>query len=69
MKFIRLASAIVILSTCLVGCNSGTVATESVPAQEPKKGSQNDAIQNNPKIPDAAKKAIMGSQGQVPGGK
>lgn len=60
----NLKSALIVafLSVVAVGCNAGdtpteTIKTTNVPAQKDSVGG---AIQANPNMPDAAKKALMG---------
>lgn len=68
MKKTAFALSILVVALALGGCSSDSTKVENVPAQPPKEGSQTQGIMNNQKLPDAAKKAIMGSQGGQPGG-
>lgn len=66
MKLYKYFLLTVVASLCVTGCTSYSTATQTVPvspATPAPKGSESDLIKNNPNMPEAAKKGIMGSQG------
>ena len=59
----------VISCSFLAGCGSEVQTVQAPTNAAPPKGSFPDAVKNNPNIPEAAKKAMMGSGGRPPGAK
>ena len=65
MKTFVIIFSVIILGSVVAGCSGDSVQTIDKPATavDPPKNSSNWAIKNNPNIPDAAKKAMLGQQG------